>query len=133
MANTTAQLKNVNLLTKAQYDGVENTATNELYAVETPTVIETYSDDNGNWYRIYSDGWVEQGGSFGAEYTSYTTKTINLLKPYDNNLYSISIQSSNTGDVCFPTISSKTTTQFTCNDTYNYQGYATWQTCGQGE
>lgn len=26
------------------------------------TLVESYKDDNGNWYNLYSDGWVEQGG-----------------------------------------------------------------------
>lgn len=133
MANTTAQLKNVNLLTKAQYDGISDLALNELYAVETPTIVETYSDDNGNWYRIWSDGWVEQGGTFGAAFSSYTEKTITLLKPFSDKYYHISAIGSHTsalGDC--PTVKTKTTTQFSVI-VYNSQGFASWQACGQGE
>jgi hypothetical protein len=25
-------------------------------------VVESWSDDNGNWYRKYRSGWIEQGG-----------------------------------------------------------------------
>lgn len=25
-------------------------------------VVESYDDDDGNWYRVYKSGWVEQGG-----------------------------------------------------------------------
>ena len=25
-------------------------------------VVDSWSDENGNWYRVYKDGWIEQGG-----------------------------------------------------------------------
>lgn len=28
-------------------------------------VVEQGSDENGNWWRRFSNGWVEQGGRFG--------------------------------------------------------------------
>lgn len=27
-------------------------------------ITETWHDTNGNWYRVYSDGWCEQGGIY---------------------------------------------------------------------
>ena len=133
MAKKTVKLKNVNLLTKELFDDIENPATNELYAVETPTVVETYDDGAGNWYRIWSDGWIEQGGTFGAAFSSYTEKTITLLKPFSDKYYHISAIGSHTsalGDC--PTVKTKTTTQFSVI-VYNSQGFASWQACGQGE
>lgn len=32
-------------------------------------MTESWSDKNGNWYRKYADGWIEQGG--------YTTGLLN--------------------------------------------------------
>ena len=52
--------------------------------VDTDTiypVVETYINGT-DWYRVYSDGWVEQGGAMG------TSQTITLLKPMaDTNYY----------------------------------------------
>ena len=79
---TTLGLKNVNMLTKEQYDGVDVPATDELWAVE----VETYSDDDGNWYRIYPDGWCEQGGNISTSFTD-TDYTITFLKPFTDNKY----------------------------------------------
>ena len=76
----TLGLRNVNMLTKEQYEGVATPTTDELWAVET----ETYSDEFGNWYRVYPDGWCEQGG-VGA------VGTINLLKPYKDTNYTVII------------------------------------------
>ena len=44
-------------------------------------VIETYVNGT-SWYRVYSDGWVVQGGKMG------TSQTVTLLKPMvDTNYY----------------------------------------------
>lgn len=44
-------------------------------------VVETYTNGT-EWYRVYSDGWVEQGGAMG------TNSTVTLLKPMaDTNYY----------------------------------------------
>lgn len=49
---------------------------------EVHVVIETYV--NGySWYRIYSDGWCEQGGKF--TYSSDGSQTISLLKSIDTS------------------------------------------------
>jgi hypothetical protein len=39
-----------------------------------------------NWYRVYSDGWLEQGGG-GAQSSSSTYVTVTLLKPMQNSSY----------------------------------------------
>ncbi len=109
---TTLGLRNVNMLTKEQYEGVAIPTTDELWAVET----ETYSDEFGNWYRVYPDGWCEQGG-----YTS-AAGTITLLKPYRDASYTknISPQSST-----HTYTSNTTTTSFTVTG-----GGVNWTTRG---
>lgn len=46
-------------------------------------LIEEY-DNNGFWYRIYSDNWVEQGG---ISHTDVTWPSINLLIPMKDTSY----------------------------------------------
>jgi hypothetical protein len=41
----------------------------------------------GDWYRVYSDGWVEQGGYVVG--SSSPGITVNLLKPMNDTSYSI--------------------------------------------
>ena len=53
--------------------------------VEVQCVVETYSNGT-DWYRIYSDGWCEQGGKVTLSASTYTD--INLLKPYIDTDYS---------------------------------------------
>ena len=83
---TTLGLKNVNMLSKEQYDGVAEPVRDELWTVE----VETYSDDDGNWYRVYPDGWIEQGGQYRTATTQRQTwGVINFLKPFSNTNYTI--------------------------------------------
>lgn len=60
-------------------------------------IIETYQNEH-SWYRVWSDGFVEQGGivqSMGVK----STRTITLLKPYKDTNYSVvaSFRSGTTG------------------------------------
>ena len=48
-------------------------------------IKEKYSDKNGNWYRVWSDGWVEQGGVL-REHSAQPV--ITFLKPFANTVYS---------------------------------------------
>lgn len=62
-------------------------ATASTASSATPAVVvENYSDGT-NWYRVWSDGWIEQGGYIStAGYIGYYTVT--FLKPFLNTNYS---------------------------------------------
>lgn len=66
-------------------------ADTDLSNVPTSKGILTESYINGSsWYRVYSDGWCEQGGRFNANNTATTASyTVNLLKSYKDTNYSI--------------------------------------------
>lgn len=51
-------------------------------------LVDSYSDDSGNWYRIYSDGWIEQGGIILPQ-TRNDNFPVTLLKPYTNTNYTL--------------------------------------------
>ncbi len=46
-------------------------------------VVESYKDDQGNWYRKYKSGWVEQGG------IATSAGEVTFLKPFANTNYSV--------------------------------------------
>lgn len=51
-------------------------------------IVETYR--NGySWYRIYSDGWCEQGGLQHYQGSPYGLQTVTLLKPYIDTNYTV--------------------------------------------
>lgn len=56
-------------------------AETRISALEAHTVIETYRNGT-EWYRVWSDGWLEQGGK-------YVSTPITFLKPFANADYSM--------------------------------------------
>ena len=104
--------------------------------VEAQThITETYKNGS-SWYRVYSDGWCEQGGKVNAPSGSAQILTVSLLKTFRNNDYTVtsSTLSTSTTDgfaYWFGSTYSKTDTsiQFRLDHT----GYLTsvdWMACG---
>ena len=87
-------------------------------------VTETYKNGT-SWYRVWSDGWCEQGG-----YNSNASATINLLKQYtDTNYIVITTILTESPSVSYyaTKVSNKTTSDFIM--TGNSTG-SMWQTSG---
>ena len=63
-----------------------------------PAVIKEnyYNSSAGTWYRIWSDGWIEQGGGLidFVRISSSMTRTaqVTLLKSFTNNKYTVTVQ-----------------------------------------
>lgn len=72
----------------------------QLLTALGPRIVETYSNGT-SWYRVYSDGWCEQGGMSNLTYATnaYTDITITLLKEMADTNYSISLTTSDRGNV----------------------------------
>lgn len=91
-------------------------------------IIETYQ--NGpTWYRLYADGWCEQGGNFGAAFSSWIDKTVTLMVPYKDTFYYVGVHTGHTSNTDEPCVNTKTTTTFMCRP-YNSTGNANWHTSG---
>lgn len=56
-----------------------------------PKTEEERSQANGNWYRIYKSGWIEQGGIFdnGSYVKDLVGKELIFLKKFSNVNYQI--------------------------------------------
>ena len=52
------------------------------------TIVASWNDDAGNWYRKYNDGWIEQGGIFP---TSGGSATVSLNTPFSDTNYTITL------------------------------------------
>ena len=99
-----------------------------------PYVTETYVNGT-SWYRLWSDGWCEQGGQTAALSAS-TQTTIELLKEYSNTDYFINVnQPLRIGDQ-LPTVGiyQKNTANFIVHQSSSSNragAYATlWYACG---
>ena len=98
-------------------------------------VVESYHNGT-EWYRIYSDGWIEQGGRFYNN--ADVENTISFLKPFKNTDYSLLINHGVSGKYEIG-LSGKhsdeawgyTTTNFQAQ-TYNAVGlnWIVWSACG---
>lgn len=64
------------------------------------TVVESYVND-ASWYRIWSDGWIEQGGSYTGFIPSNANANyqITLLRSF-SNIYYTAIGSTNNEGAC---------------------------------
>lgn len=97
-------------------------------------VVESYSDESGNWYRVYKSRWIEQGGltRFATSGTSVT-----FLKPFLNDTYSITT-GAYANDIYTKSLNiyNKTATTFVGNATTDGAGSVetpfSWYACGQG-
>ena len=55
---------------------------------EVQCVIEIYSDGT-SWYRVYSDGWCEQGSLYYKGSSCQGNNTIEFLLPFKNISYTL--------------------------------------------
>lgn len=97
---------------------------------EIQCVVETYQNGT-SWYRIYSDGWCEQGGVTTA--SSSATKTVTLLQNYRDTTYTVVLGSSYSATTTFTSIvhlNTKSVGSFQIIDSTNTTVLTYWQTSG---
>lgn len=99
-------------------------------------VTETYNDGT-NWYRKWSDGWLEQGG-FSGPFTSAYGR-ITLSRPYADTDYNVQLTPTGRPYGTPPTVlldgnndKNMTTTGFYVGGNDWVSGYVKWYACGQG-
>lgn len=99
------------------------------------TVIETYQNGT-DWYRIYDDGWVEQGGR--TSLNEISTVTITYLKPFFNTNYCLlavqTTQSTASDTEVGIQFTPTSTTQgiLSCHYINPNTTEVSWYACGQG-
>jgi len=129
--SVSTKFSNINFLTKTQYDEITTPSTNELWAIETPVVIESYIGA-GHGYLLYSNHTLIQ---WGKEYVNASPSTItfstNLLKNFSTADYSITFGS---GYINLePVISVQQTTAFSVTLTNaDIGGILHWTAIGEG-
>ena len=73
----------MNIITSAGLtpDSADNA---QLLTALGPRIVETYVNGT-SWYRVWSDGWCEQGGRFQS--ADGTDTGVNFLKPFSKILF----------------------------------------------
>jgi hypothetical protein len=95
------------------------------------TIVTSWSDANGNWYRKYSDGWIEQGGV--SDYATDKTITLTFPTAFSSTNYTVTLGNIAKGARHFLRIGTKTTTtmqliSFSIDGTFAVAG--NWYACG---
>ena len=105
-------------LAKVATSGSYNDLSNKPSIPSTPKGYITQTWRSGNdWYRVYSDGWIEQGGMCNSV-SFYAPKTQSLHKNFTNANYFVGVTDASTsfsnsnGLYCLPWIGSRTTSSF---------------------
>ena len=95
-----------------------------------PHITQTYINGT-DWYRVWSDGWCEQGGTN----TYDGNQLVTLLVPFKDTNYFVlaSVSSSNNKNANYSSaVGTRTTTQFNLSFSNNTTGnsYNTWRAYG---
>ena len=131
IVDTYAKKTDISGMVKSVNGTAPDTNGNVEIAGAGATVVESYRNGT-EWYRIWSDGWIEQGG-YGVASGSGEKKNIVLLKPYIDSSYTITL--ANLGGTHHyeyddAWVSDKTSASFNFN---RWGAYAfNWYACGQG-
>ena len=121
---------------KADVEALNGKANTDLANVASNIdyVVESYSDNDGNWYRVWKSKRVEQGG-VTALIPPGTGVTITFFKEFANNSYTIISTPygaySNTGMANNP-VTQKVTTSFNQASGSAPSASFSWYACGQG-
>lgn len=104
------------------------TTTSTASSTTPAVVVENYVNGT-SWYRVYSDGWCEQGGTVSGEYVQ-----VYFLKPYANTNYNIQVTISSTseGGAAYAAVGQRGTVATTYFELWGAGGvgYKFWQTAG---
>lgn len=110
-----------------------NKADKDLSNCTKPYVTETYVNGT-SWYRLWSDGWCEQGNTYWKNSAVDALTTISFIKPFSNTNYSFSLNCLHTTEpIGYGGIAevypSRTMSQTVIRQSSNLFGYA-WRACG---
>ena len=118
-------LQNAQLINVARIEEtLVNKADTDLSNCTKPYVTETYRNGT-EWYRVWSDGWIEQGGAMSGSGST----TVTLLKGFSDTTYTVqsTCLDSETTNFYASFIQSKSTNSFVA---FIPRGSLMWQSCG---
>lgn len=108
---------------------LSNKAEKDLSNCTRPYIVETYRSGT-EWYRVWSDGWKEQGGRLQINASTYID--ITFLKAFTDRSYMLSFSHSvaGTGGQAESYAQQSTSTYFRLGNSCGNSQYFTWSACG---
>ena len=95
-------------------------------------VVDAYKSGT-SWYRVWSDGWIEQGGAWGTNTGAWAEASVTYLKAYKDTNYQLFVQGNwSSADCSSCKITSRSTAGFTgtyANNLYSVMP-SWWYACG---
>lgn len=124
----------------AQNAPLANLGRIEEQLAQRKVVVETYKNGN-SWYRVWSDGWCEQGGVFdrGSDITTGGTVMISLVHPFKDTHYTLMVNNggNSTGNGFGWYVENNIMTDRALSEFYVYtwkreisNRYISWYACG---
>lgn len=105
-----------------------STASNDKVAV----ITQNYKSGT-SWYRVWSDGWIEQGGGWGTNTGGWAEASVTYLKAYKDTNYQLFVQGNWSNAECSSCkVTARSTTGFTgtyANNLYSVMP-SWWYACG---
>ena len=118
------------------WDGAGSTTFRVPLAEKPKRVLVAKKESSGNgdpWYNLYSDGWIEQGGTNGATVAAWVSQIYTLPRPFKDTNYYAKVSSGHTAQTSDEaTVTAKATSSFAAV-AYNSTGLGMWYACGYGE
>lgn len=97
------------------------------------SVVKEFWQQGTEWYRLWSDGWLEQGGitsSFGRT----DGVAFNLLKPFASDSYSLLAMAIGISSVAYTTnCSEKQVASFKLSTSESASATRIWYACGMAD
>lgn len=114
---------------------ITNVANDVIEIKNRVYLVESAVNDNGSWYRKYSDGWIEQGGKTANSDTCFK---VTLLKAFTTTSYIVTFGGTSKNGAWrpinnkMPLVYTRTTTSFTMRGCFeNVNDGAFWMACGK--
>lgn len=126
---------NIGQLSEAINDKMDRDA-NNIESPKLPVFLVAKQDPNSSnnytWYRKWSDGWVEQGGTTGANSDSQYSFTLPVAMANANYQVLIGVETTNTSGAGYAYIGirSKSTTSITLWSNTSYISKKHWTVIG---
>ena len=116
------------------------TTTSSASGENVAVVVQNYVNGT-SWYRIWSDGWIQQGGRIQLTSQNTTGSVVSFLKAFQNTNYSVTAMverytSSDVGKTDDTTVliqglaTNNMKLMLWDADNNNYQTYVRWRACG---
>lgn len=111
-----------------------NTSSSNITSnTDKPCVVQQHYVNGTSWYRVWSDGWIEQGGALHktAGITTDAVVTVTFLKAFTGTNYSLvsNVGSNSSTNISqYRQIYANTQTGFTYRGKSDYMG--NWYACG---